>query len=48
MPRYVIERNIPNAGTMGDEWLKTISKKSNEVLADLQRNGKQCSGSTAT
>jgi hypothetical protein len=40
MPRYVIERNIPNAGTMGDEWLKTISKKSNEVLADLQRDGK--------
>ena len=41
MPRYLIERNIPNAGTMGEQWLKTISQKSNSVLHDLQSDGKQ-------
>lgn len=41
MPRYLIERNIPNAGTMGQEWLETISKKSNSVLDDLQSEGKR-------
>ncbi|MBM2810109.1 MAG: uncharacterized protein HW416_868 [Chloroflexi bacterium] len=41
MPRYLIERNIPNAGTMGQEWLKTISQKSNSVLRDLHGDGKQ-------
>jgi hypothetical protein len=41
MPRYLIERNIPNAGTMGPDWLRTISAKSNNVLHDLQSDGKQ-------
>jgi hypothetical protein len=41
MPRYVIERNIPKAGSNGPEWLKTISQKSNQVLHDMQVDGKQ-------
>lgn len=41
MARYLIERNIPNAGSMGQEWLKTISQKSNSVLHDLNSDGKR-------
>ena len=35
MPQYVIEREIPNAGNLSDEELRTVSQKSLEVLGDL-------------
>ncbi len=35
MKTYVIEREIPNAGNLTTEELKGISKKSNEVLAEM-------------
>lgn len=35
MPRYVIERNIPGAGTLSESELHDISAKSNEVLAPM-------------
>ena len=35
MPRYVIERNIPGAGTLSESELHDISAKSNEVLASM-------------
>jgi len=40
MPRYLIERRIPNAGKFNALELKDISKKSNEVLEDMRREGK--------
>ncbi len=36
MGRYVIERNLPGAGSLGDQELHDISAKSNEVLAGMQ------------
>ena len=35
MPKFVIERNIPGAGSLSTDELHAISKKSNEVLADM-------------
>jgi len=35
MPKFIIERNIPEAGNFNAEELKSISKKSNEVLCSL-------------
>lgn len=41
MPQYLIERYIPGAGSIGYEQLKTISKKSNEVLDGMRSEGTQ-------
>lgn len=35
MPKFIIEREIPNAGNFDIEQLRTISKKSREVLCTL-------------
>jgi hypothetical protein len=35
MPKFIIERNIPQAGNLSAEMLKAISQKSNEVLCKL-------------
>jgi len=35
MPKYLITRELPGAGTLSPEELRTISAKSNDVLADL-------------
>lgn len=35
MPRYLIERSIPNAGKLSPEELQGISQKSCSVLQDL-------------
>ena len=35
MPRYVIERNIPGAGSLGDVECTTIARRSNAVLDEL-------------
>ena len=38
MPKFIIEREIPNAGSFDVEELKQISKKSNDVLCQLGTN----------
>ena len=38
MPKFIIEREIPKAGNFDVEQLKSISKKSNEVLCALGTN----------
>lgn len=35
MPQYVIEREIPGAGSLSEEQLREISKKSVGVLKDM-------------
>ena len=35
MPKFIIEREIPQAGNFDVEHLKSLSKKSNEVLCTL-------------
>ena len=35
MPKFVIERNLPGAGSLSSDELHTIAKKSNQVLADM-------------
>lgn len=35
MPKYVIERNIPNAGRLSPEELQAVSQKSCSVLQNL-------------
>lgn len=35
MPKFIIERNIPQAGEFTNEMLKSISQKSKEVLCTL-------------
>ncbi|VVQ22123.1 hypothetical protein PS914_06743 [Pseudomonas fluorescens] len=35
MPKFVIEREIPGAGTLSERDLKAISQKSRKVLRDL-------------
>lgn len=35
MPKYVIERNMPGAGQMSADDLRSASQKSNEVLATM-------------
>ncbi|MDQ2930139.1 MAG: DUF4242 domain-containing protein [Gemmatimonadota bacterium] len=40
MPKYVIERGIPGAGKLSGAELQGISSKSNEVLQQMNRSGK--------
>lgn len=40
MPKYLIERRMPGAGKMSAEELRGASKTSNDVLASMQRDGK--------
>jgi hypothetical protein len=35
MPKYLIERNIPKAGSLSPNELRSISQKSREVLNEL-------------
>ena len=35
MPKYIIEREIPGAGDLGDDQIQGISQKSCQVLTDL-------------
>lgn len=35
MPKYIIERNLPGAGDLGDEQIQGISQKSCDVLSNL-------------
>lgn len=35
MPRYLIERELPGAGTLSAEELRAIAQKSNEVLSQM-------------
>jgi hypothetical protein len=35
MPKYVIERELPGAGSLGDDEVGAISQKSNAVLDEL-------------
>ena len=35
MPRYLIERELPGAGSLSDADIQAISQKSNEVLAGM-------------
>jgi hypothetical protein len=35
MPKYVIERTLPGAGSLGADELRGISQQSNKVLAEL-------------
>ena len=35
MPKYVIERELPGAGSLGTDELKAISKKSCDVLKNM-------------
>ena len=35
MPKFIIERNVPQAGAFTPEMLKAMSKKSTEVLCTL-------------
>lgn len=38
MPKFIIERQIPGAGNLSAERLKSISQKSREVLCTLGSN----------
>lgn len=40
MPRFLIERRLPNAGALSAADLQAISEKSNGVLADMRGAGK--------
>ncbi|MBC7645929.1 DUF4242 domain-containing protein (plasmid) [Deinococcus radiomollis] len=40
MPKYLIERRMPGAGKMSAEELRGASQTSNEVLANMQKDGK--------
>ena len=35
MPKYIIERELPGAGDLGDDQIKGISQKSCQVLSEL-------------
>jgi hypothetical protein len=35
MPKYVIERDLPGAGKLSSEELRSISQKSNQVISGL-------------
>lgn len=35
MPTFLIERNIPGAGDLGQAQLRDVAMKSNQVVADL-------------
>lgn len=40
MPQYLIERNIPGAGSLSYAELVTIAKRSNTVLAEMDTEGR--------
>lgn len=40
MPKYLIERKMPGVGSLSSEDLRGASRTSNDVLADMQRDGK--------
>jgi len=40
MPKYVIERGIPDAGKLSSGDLQGIASKSNSVLQQMNRSGK--------
>ncbi len=40
MPRFVIEREIPDIGSADRDALRGASQKSNSVLADMTKEGK--------
>ncbi len=40
MPRFVIEREIPEIGSADREALRGASQKSNSVLASMKKDGK--------
>jgi hypothetical protein len=40
MPKYLIERNLPGAGSLSAAELHSISAKSNQVLADMAPRAK--------
>ncbi|WP_407568890.1 DUF4242 domain-containing protein [Deinococcus altitudinis] len=40
MPKYLIERRMPGVGKMSAEDLKVASQTSNEVLATMQKDGR--------
>ncbi|MFQ5879266.1 MAG: DUF4242 domain-containing protein [Dehalococcoidia bacterium] len=40
MPKYLIERIIPDAGKLSQGDLEAISRKSNDVLEQMKREGK--------
>ena len=40
MPKYLIERNMPGAGKMSSDELKGAFQTSNQVLSDMQKDGK--------
>ena len=35
MPKYVIERNVPGAGKLSPDELRSLAQKSNQVISDL-------------
>ncbi len=35
MPKYVIERELPGAGTLSDDELRDISRRSNKIIGEL-------------
>jgi hypothetical protein len=35
MPKYVIERDLPGAGKLSADELKSISQKSNKIISEL-------------
>jgi hypothetical protein len=35
MPKYIIERELPGAGDLGDDQIRDISQKSCQVLGEL-------------
>jgi hypothetical protein len=39
MPRYLIERTLPNAGQLSAAEWQAIAAKSNDVLGDLRQRG---------
>ena len=40
MPRFVIEREIPEIGSADRDALRSASQKSNSVLANMKKNSK--------
>jgi hypothetical protein len=40
MPKFVIERSIPGAGNLSGSELQGIAEKSNSVLQQMNRSGK--------
>lgn len=41
MPKFIIERTIPGAGTFSRGDLKIISKKSNDILQQMRQSGQE-------